>query len=79
MSTRLKSEGRRFRLPLITSLAVALSAFFGMLAMSAGHPRPVEARVLSVSTATPAPPVAAEETSNETVGCGCAESCLAAD
>lgn len=80
MKNTLSSEDRRLvRKSLSASLAVVLTLVFGIIAWPDATLPAAETPVPSLSTATPAAPAAAEETSNETVGCGCAESCLVAN
>jgi hypothetical protein len=78
MNETLSTVGRRpDRMWLIAALAVVFTLLAIPFGWAGANSPAAETQARSL-TAAPAAPGAAEETSNETVGCGCAESCLAA-
>lgn len=71
-------DGRHDRIWLIAALAVVFMLVATPFGWAGAIPPAAGTRASSLASA-PAAPGAAEETSNEVPGCGCAESCLAAN
>ena len=70
-------ERRHVRNSLIASLAVVFTFVLSSFAWVGANPPDAESRVPSLVAAAPAAQGEAEETTNETLGCGDAEACLA--
>jgi hypothetical protein len=80
MNETLSNEDRRhIRTSLLASLAFISTLLLGSFAQAGGKLPSGETRGPSLSAAIPAAPGASEETSNATMGCGCAESCYASN
>lgn len=78
MNEPLSPEDRRHvRTALTASLAVVFTLVLGSFAWAGVNPPRAESRVPSLVAAAPVAQGEAEETTNETLGCGDAEACLA--
>jgi len=76
--TQSREDRRPDRMWLIAALAVVFTLLTTPFGWAGANPPAAETRTWSL-TAAPAAPGATEETSNENIGCGCAESCLVAN
>jgi hypothetical protein len=77
MNEPLSPEDRRHVWPtLAASLAVVFTLALSPFAWAGVNPPAAESRVPSLSAAASAAQGAAEETTNESLGCGCDEACL---
>lgn len=80
MSETLTSEDRRhIRKSLIASMAFVFTLLLSGVASAGGRLPAGEPSLSSVSASVPVAQGAAEESSNATLGCGCAESCYASN
>ncbi len=79
MNETLSPEDRRHvRTSLTASLAVVFTLVLSSFAWAGANPPAAGSRGPALATAAPVVQGAAEETTNESLGCGCDEACLVA-
>ena len=69
-------DSRRIRTNLAVSLAFVCALAVSPFAWAGVNPTAAERRTPSLSPPVPVLQIATEETSNESLGCGCDEACL---